>query len=332
MPGPDPFSPLIYAQTALTAVSVAAQLMVSQKAAKLAELQGEIAGVTSKINAEMQAFELEQGIINKETEAFFEGLNLEVDEFTKDYVDRYTKENVLLNNSETDSIGIMAELKEQELSRQKQKVIRNTGIKISDLNRQGDQVLASTSTSFAANNVAQSSLSQQAIKGNITADVNRAAALELMEAGDAMSGINAQILSVQAEGAQAKFKGARTSAEIEKIGAETIFGLQQKMINSKSRISALNSEATNMELTADLVRTSGVASANAAIAAGALNASQQRLSGVSGAISTLSSGFSSAYQTYATNKQMQLTRQQAAMVKSTSAPTMADATIITPSE
>jgi len=305
--------PVMTAQLALTATATVGQLVVAKQQAKLQEKAAEADALIRLHSAEMQWFELMQGVINKEAQIGIEVLNIRINEQTKEYIDKFTELNADIALMESESLGVLADVNASNIRKDKWRVMRNAVLKVGDINREGSVKASELISIAASSNLLVDDASNDAAINSLGADIDRTASRAILEAGDLLSGLTIQERQQQVEGVRARALGRIRVQEIRKQGEETSFDLQQRITQSKVEISALRSEARNLKVTGDIVKSSGVASANAAIAAGAAQAKSTLISGGLGALTTLSSGLSNTYQTY-------LLKQQIAAKTPTTAP------------
>jgi len=290
--------PALIIQTALTATALFLQYRAMQEAAEAARIQAQAQATTAKISAEFQAYELEQGIINKQLKRTLVGLNIQTDQFMIPYVQQFSEFNAQMSLTEGEAVGIMADLKADILKRGKDKVLRDVGLTIGDLNRAGDTAKGEIVANLGASGLSLDSDTAQTLVTNMAMETNRNASRALLEAGDSLSLANVEIREKEVQAARGRTLGKVKAAEFRKGGAEAEFGFEQKIISGRTKESALTSGIANLRTSADMVRLSGVAAANSAIAAGAAQASAAKWSGFAGMAGTLNSGFSNIYSTY----------------------------------
>jgi len=302
--------PMLIAQTAITAAATLAQFKLAEKQAEMQRLAAEASGLIQRHQSEMQWFELMQGVVNKNTEIKFENINIEVDQMAKEYSQKFSDLNAKLAVTESESIGLMADLNADNVRKDKFRVVRDTGLAISDVNRQSRSAIGKYVSNVAASGISLDSDTVLTANMSLMAETDRIVSQLLVESGDHLGILNIEERKAQTEGVRARALGQIESEEIRKRGAENVFQLSQSITGRRTRISSLESEASNLATTADLVKTSGIASANAAIAAGAAQASTTKFAGTIGAFSTLTSGMTNIFQTYLAKQQSRLATQQ----------------------
>jgi hypothetical protein len=275
---------------------------VAKQQAEMQKLAGEAEGLVRQHSAEMQWFELMQGVINKEAQAAFELLNIQVNENTKEYLERFTDLNAQIALTESESLGVLADINVSNIKKDKWREMRNAVLKVGDVNRSGEAQEASLIAQAASSNLDVSDASTASAISSLNMETDRNASREIMASGDNLSALSVSERQQEVEGIRARALGRIRVEEIRKQGAEGEFELEQRNIQGRTQVSSLASDAENLRTSAELVKVSGIASANAAIASGAAQSKASLTSAMFGSLNTLTSGLSNTYQTYLTRQ------------------------------
>jgi len=304
MAGAVLLDPAMLIQLGITATATAGQLVVAKKQAELQRLSAEAQSLATLHGAEMQWFELMQGVVNKDAQAAFEALNIDINEQSKEYIQKFTELNANIALTEAEALGVLADVNVSNIRKDKWRTMRNATLKLGDINREGEAKASELVAVAASSNLAINGASNDAAVNSLGAEVDRTAARSIIEAGDTIAALGIQERQEEISGIRARALGRINVEGIRKAGAEGEFEIEQRIIGSEASISALKSESKNLRLTAELVKSSGVASANAAIAAGNVAAKGTMLSGQFDAFNTAASGMSNTYQTYLLKQQI----------------------------
>lgn len=291
---------IIATQTTATAAATAASLLLARKQAAWAREQATAESVRLRIHAETQAFEIEQAIINKATQLDLTRLGIEVDEFSIEAMERTTAFNVDLALTEAESVGVMADINATNLRKEKRRNQVETGRAIRTVRKGMTKGEAAIVASSAASGLSMNSDSAIVMRNSILVEGKEQIASLLAQQGDLERALNVRILQEDTEGIRARALGQLQGAEISQEGGRNLFQLQQAKTEKETSARSMESEIKNLRTTADTVRTSGLASANAAIIAGAAAAKSASIQGAFGAFDNLVSGMSSGFSSYMT--------------------------------
>jgi hypothetical protein len=303
------------AQLAIISATGISQLVLSQKQAAAQEKAAEAESLIMKHQSEMQAFELEQGVISKRMEALATALNIDINVFMRDFVGQFAELNAKIIRTEANTQGIMADINHTNLQKEKTRTLQIAGEKIDDFEREGRSIQGQITAAAASSNLSLDSDTMQTIKLSIAAETDRKVSRQIIETGDHVRNLVLEQRKEEVAGKRSRILGNLESEATRRQGFETQFQLDQRIIEDTARISALESDAKNLETSAELVRISGVASANSAIAAGAVQASGTRASGAISSLQTLSQGFDNAFQIFRSNKQVNQQKAEASLTK-----------------